>query len=117
MRTWTSPPESFLWRSDVDKGTRLATLSILEVLHEAMKRATATHILTLQIHGALVKARVPDYPEAYDSRDDNPLLELTNVKNKVLISLTLAFKHLERIARGELLQAIVLDRGEACLPC
>jgi len=28
-----------------------------------------------------------------------------------------AFKHLERIVRSELLQAMVLERGEACLPC
>jgi hypothetical protein len=82
--TWIArPPELFLWSSDVDKDTRLAILRILEVLHEAMKRASETHILTLQIHDALVKARVPDYLEAYDSRDDNPLSELTDVKNKL----------------------------------
>jgi hypothetical protein len=67
----------------VDKDTRLAILSILELLHDAMKRASETHILTLQIHDALVKARVPDYLEAFDSRADYPLSELTDVQNKL----------------------------------
>jgi hypothetical protein len=60
------PPEYLLWRSDMDKDTRLAILSILEVLHEAM-----------------VKARVPDDREAYASRYDNPLFELTDAENKL----------------------------------
>jgi hypothetical protein len=68
----------------VDKDTRPAILSILEVLHRAMKRASETHILTPQIHDSLVKAHVPDYLEAYDSRNDNPVAELTDVKNKLI---------------------------------
>jgi hypothetical protein len=48
-----------------------------------MKDASETRILTLQIHEALVKARVPGYLEAYESRYDNPLSELTDVKSKL----------------------------------
>ena len=77
------PPNSFLWRSDVDKDTRLAILSILEVSQEAMKVASETRILTLQIHEALVGARVSGYLEAYESRHDDPLSELREVKSKL----------------------------------
>ena len=77
------PPNSFLWRSDVDKDTRLAILSILEVSQEAMKVASETRILTLQIHEALVKARVPGYLEAYASWHDDPMSELSDVKSKL----------------------------------
>ena len=38
--------------------------------------------LTLPIHEALVKARGPSYLEAYESRYDHPLSELTEVKSK-----------------------------------
>jgi hypothetical protein len=47
----------------VDKDTRLAILDILEISREVMKDASETRILTLQIHEALVKARVPGYLE------------------------------------------------------
>jgi hypothetical protein len=67
----------------VDRDTRLAILSILEVSQETMKSASETRILRLQIHEALVKARVPGYLEAYESRFDRPLSELTEVKNKL----------------------------------
>ena len=111
------PLESFLWRSDVNKDTKLAILSILEALHEAMKRASETHLLTLQIHEALVKARVPDYLEAYDFRDDNPPPELTDIKNKFTYLVDAGIQALKRIARSELLQALLVERTEACLPC
>ena len=111
------PPESFLRRNDVDKDTKPAILSILEVLHEAMKRACETHISTLQIHEALVRARVPGYLEAYEFRDDNPLPELTDVENKLTHLVDAGIQALERIARSELLQAILVKRAEACLLC
>jgi hypothetical protein len=71
------------WRSDVDKDTRLAMLSILEISEEAMKGASEARTLMLQIHEALVKAGVPGYLEAYESRHDNPFSQLTEVKNKL----------------------------------
>jgi hypothetical protein len=67
----------------VDKDTRLAMLRILEISQEAMKSASEARILMLQIHEALVKARVPGYLEAFESRYDNPFSELTEVKNKL----------------------------------
>src|SRR6266481_6166380 len=76
-------PNSFLWRSDMDKDTRLAIVGILEVSREAMKRASELRILALRIHEALVRARVPGYLEAYESRVDKPVSELTEVKNKL----------------------------------
>ena len=42
----------------MDKDTSLAILNILEISQEVMKGTSDTRILTLQIHGALVKARV-----------------------------------------------------------
>jgi hypothetical protein len=38
--------------------------------------------LTLPIHKALVKARGPSYMEAYESRYDHTLSELTEVESK-----------------------------------
>ena len=67
----------------MDKDTRLAILSILEISQEVMKDASETRILTLQIHEALVKARVPGYLEAYQSFYDNRLSEVTDVKSKL----------------------------------
>jgi hypothetical protein len=81
---WNSLLAKILFgRSDVDKDTRLAMLSILEVSQEAMKGASEPWILMLQIHEALVKAGVPGYLEAYESRYDHPFSELTEVKNKL----------------------------------
>jgi hypothetical protein len=48
---------------DKDKG--LAILSNPEVVQDAMRGLSQTRALTLQIHEALVKARVPGYLEAY----------------------------------------------------
>jgi hypothetical protein len=76
-------PKSFLCGSDMDKDTRLAIISILEVSREAMKGASEARILTLQIHEALVKARVPGYLEAYESRCDTLFSQLTEVKSKL----------------------------------
>ena len=67
----------------MDKDTRLAILSILELCQETMKRASETRNLALQIHEAIVKARVPGYLEAYESFYDNRFSELTDVKSKL----------------------------------
>jgi hypothetical protein len=67
----------------VDKDTRLAIAGILEVSRETMKCASEMRILALHIHEALVKARVPGYLEAYESRFDKPVSELAEVKNKL----------------------------------
>jgi hypothetical protein len=48
-----------------------------------MKGASEARILTLQIHEALVKARVPGYLQAYASRGENPLSQLAEVKSKM----------------------------------
>jgi hypothetical protein len=64
----------------VDKDTRFANISILEVSQEATKGAPGARILTLQIHEALVKARVPGYLEAYEFCCENLFSELTEVK-------------------------------------
>jgi len=67
----------------MDKNTSLAIISILEVSREAMKCASEARILTLQIHEALVKARVPGYLEAYESPCENLFFQLTKVKGKL----------------------------------
>ncbi len=64
------------------KDTRLAMISTLGVSQEATKGASGEPILTLQIHEALVKARVPGYLEAYESCCENLFSELTEVKGK-----------------------------------
>jgi len=48
-----------------------------------MKVASEARILTLQIHEALVKARVPGYLEAYESRCENLFSQLTEAKSKL----------------------------------
>jgi hypothetical protein len=67
----------------MDKDTRLAMISTLGVSQEATKGASGEPILTLQIHEALVKARVPGYLEAYESCCENLFSELTEVKGKL----------------------------------
>ena len=67
----------------MDKDTRLASIGILEVAREAMKGASQARILTLQVHEALVKARVPGYLQAYESRGENPFAQLAEVKSKM----------------------------------
>jgi len=67
----------------MDNDTRLAIISILEVSRQATKGASEAQILTLQIHEALVKARVPGYLEAYESRNENLFSELAGVKNEL----------------------------------
>ena len=57
----------------MDKNTRLA---IVEALRESMKGTSETKILSLRIHDALVKARVPGYLEAHECRFDHPLSNL-----------------------------------------
>ena len=63
--------------------TQGAIISILEVSRETIKGASEARILTLQIHEALVKARVPGYLEAYQSRSETLFLELTEVNSKL----------------------------------
>jgi len=67
----------------VDKDTRVAIAGILEVSREAMKCASEMRILALHIHEALVKAGIPGYLEAYESRFDKPISEPMEVKNKL----------------------------------
>ena len=66
----------------MDTDTRIAIICILEVSQEVTKGASGAPILTLQIHEALVKARVPGYLEAYESCSENLFSELTEVKGK-----------------------------------
>jgi hypothetical protein len=67
----------------MDKHTGLAILSNPEVVQHAMRGPSQTRALTLQIHEALVKARVPGYLEAYESCDENPFPEQADVKSKL----------------------------------
>ena len=67
----------------MDKDTKLAILSLREALRETNKSTSETRNLTLRIHDALVKARIPGYPEAYESSFEHPLSEQTRVKNKL----------------------------------
>jgi hypothetical protein len=69
--------------SRMDKDTRLGIISILEVSREAMKGASEARLLTLQIHEALVKARVPGYLEAFESHCENLFSQLTGLKSKL----------------------------------
>jgi len=75
--------QSFPWNSAIDKGTKLAILSLLEALRELMKSKSEMRILSLRFHDALVKARVPSYLEAYESGFDHPLSELTSDEKKL----------------------------------
>jgi hypothetical protein len=82
-----TPPEVFSAGSAVDKDTKLANLRLFEALRESMKSTSETRILSLRIHDALVKVRVPSYPEVYECRFDHPLSELTGVDNKLALLL------------------------------
>jgi len=80
----------------VDKDTRLAILNILEVSQEAMKSAAETRILILQIHEALVKARIPGYLEAYEARLNTPCSKLAAVKSKLAHLIDAGIQELRR---------------------
>lgn len=67
----------------MDKDTKLAFVNILEVSQETMQSAYEARDLSLRIHEALLKARVPGYLEAYESGDDNLLRELAAIKDKL----------------------------------
>jgi len=67
----------------MDKDTKLAFVNILEVSQETMHSASEARDLSLRIHEALLKARVPGYLEAYESGHDNLLRELTGIKDKL----------------------------------
>jgi hypothetical protein len=67
----------------MDKDTKLAFVNILEVSQETMQSASEARDLSLRIHEALLKARVPGYLEAYESGDDNLLRALTGIKDKL----------------------------------
>ena len=67
----------------MDTDTRIGIICILEVSQEATKGASGPRTLTLQIHEAPVKTRVPSYLEAYESCSENLFSELTEVKGKL----------------------------------
>jgi hypothetical protein len=48
-----------------------------------MKSMSQTKILSLRIHDALAKGRIPSNLEAYECTFDRPLSELTGVENKL----------------------------------
>ena len=48
-----------------------------------MKSMSQTKILSLRIHDALAKGRIPSNLEAYECTLDHPLSELTAVENKL----------------------------------
>ena len=73
-RLWTRLPTEAAWIERL--GSRFLAFS-----RQAMRGACKKRFLTLPIHEALVKARVPSYPEAYESRYDHRLSELTEVKS------------------------------------
>jgi hypothetical protein len=91
------PQKSFLWRSVVDKDTRLAILNILEVSQETIQSASEARMLSLRIHEALLKARVPGYLEAYESAEDTLLGELTGVKDKLSRFVDAGIQRLRRV--------------------
>jgi hypothetical protein len=86
-RAGTSTPSAVLplgGASDaIDKDTELAILSPLDALRESMKNTSGTRIVSLRIHDALLKARVPSYVEVCECSFDRPLSELTSVENKL----------------------------------
>jgi hypothetical protein len=67
----------------MDKDTKLAFVNILEVSQETMQSASEARDLSLRIHEALLKARVPGYLEAYESGGEDLLGELTAIKDKL----------------------------------
>ena len=67
----------------LDKDTKLAILSLPRALRESMKSMSQTRILSLRIHDALVKARVPSYLEVYECSFDRPLSEPARFETKL----------------------------------
>ena len=67
----------------MDKDTRLALVHIAEVSHLTMQDASDARILSLRIHDALLKARVPGYVEAYEAGDNHLLRKLIDVKDNL----------------------------------
>ncbi len=70
-------------RNQMDKDTKLAIVSLLEVSQNILKNTSETRILALRSHEALVKAQVPGYLEAYDSYDARQYPELTAIRDKL----------------------------------
>jgi hypothetical protein len=81
----------------MDKDTKLAFVNILEVSQETMQSASEARDLSLRIHEALLKARVPGYLEAYQSSDDNLLWELTGIKDKLSRFVDAGIQRLRRV--------------------
>lgn len=81
----------------MDKDTKLAFVDILEVSQETMQSASEARNLSLRIHQALLKARVPGYLEAYESGDDNLLGELTGIKDKLARFVGAGVQRLRRV--------------------
>ena len=81
----------------MDKDTKLAFVNILEVSQETMQSASEARDLSLRIHEALLKARVPGYLEAYQSGDDNLLQELTGIKDQLAHFVGAGIQRLRRV--------------------
>ncbi len=81
----------------MDKDTKLAFVSILEVSQETMQSASEARDLSLRIHEALLKAGVPGHLEAYESGDDNLLRELTAIKDKLSRFVGAGIQRLRRV--------------------
>ena len=83
----------------MDKDTKLAFVNILEVSQETMQSASEARDLSLRIHEALLKARVPGYHEAYESGDDNMhlLRQLTGIREKLSRFVGAGIQRLRRV--------------------
>lgn len=67
----------------MDKNTKFAIASILEISQETMNSTAEARILALRIHEALLRAGVPGYLEAYEFGNANLYPELTSIKSKL----------------------------------
>ena len=81
----------------MDRDTKLAFVNILEVSQETMQSASEARNLSLRIHEALLKARVPGYLEAYESGDDSLLRGLTGIKDKMSRFVGAGIQRLRRV--------------------
>jgi hypothetical protein len=97
------------WRIDLDKDTRVAIFTILEMSQETMHRTSEARILALRIHEALLKAGVPGCLEAYQSGNDNLLAGLTGVKSKLSRIVDSSIQRLRNVFAAEALPAIRME--------
>jgi hypothetical protein len=84
----------------MDKDTRLALVDMVEASQATMQNASEARILSLRIHDALLKARVPGYLEAYESGDDNLFSKLTGVKDNLSELISSGIQRLRRVIVG-----------------